>query len=153
MQYAVTQLARREHSRVELRGKLLRRLKDVADPSQVATQVEKILDELQAKGLLSDARFAAVLTRNRANRFGTARIRYEMREHDLPDEVVRPALEQLKATEEQRARQLWKRRFGQAAADANERARQMRFRAQRGFSAAVILRIVRSGSADDDERT
>jgi regulatory protein len=149
MQYAVAQLARREHSRAELRNKLRRQLKDQTDAAEAAARIEKILDELQAKGLLSDARFAAVLTRTRAERFGAARIRYEMREHDLPDAVVRPAMEQLKATEEARARDLWKRRFGRPPADAAERARQMRFLAQRGFSTAVVLRVVRSAVADD----
>jgi len=156
MQYAVAQLARREHSRAELRNKLQRRLRselsagDAAGPSDdPAARVEKILDDLQAKGLLSDARFAAVLTRSRADRFGTARIQQEMREHNLPDEVVRPTIEALKATEEQRARAVWQRRFGRPPADATERARQMRFLAQRGFSTAVVLRVVRSGVADD----
>jgi regulatory protein len=149
MQYAVAQLARREYSRADLRNKLLRRLGENVERDEAAAQVEKILDQLQAKGLLSDARFAAALTRTRANRFGAARIRLEMREHDLPDEIVRPAIEELRATEEQRARELWKRRFGHPPADPTERARQMRFLAQRGFSTAVVLRIVRSATADD----
>jgi len=149
MPYAVAQLARREHSRAELRNKLRRRLKDEAEPHEAAAQVEKVLDELQSKGMLSDARFAAVLTRTRADRFGAARIRYEMREHELPDEVVRPAIEQLKATEEERARNLWKRRFGHPPADAAERARQMRFLAQRGFSTSVVLRVVRSAVSEE----
>lgn len=149
MQYAVAQLARREHSRAELRDKLRRRLAGDAEPSDVAAQIEKLLDELQAKGLLSDARFAAVLTRSRAERFGAARIRYEMREHELPDELVRPAIEALQTTEETRAREVWKRRFGEPPADATERARQMRFLAARGFSIAVVLKVVRAGTADE----
>jgi regulatory protein len=149
MQYAVAQLARREHSRAELRSKLLRRLNEDTGRAEAAAQAEKILDELQARGLLSDARFANVLTRAKASRFGAARIRHEMREHDLPDDVVRPVMEQLEATEEQRARDLWKRRFGHPPADAAERARQMRFLAQRGFSTAVVLRVVRSAVADE----
>jgi regulatory protein len=149
MQYAVAQLARREHSRAELRNKLRRRLGTEAEPADVAAQVEKILDALQAKGLLSDTRFAAVLTRSRANRFGTARIRYEMREHELADDVVRPAIEELKATEEKRARELWQRRFGAPPANATERARQMRFLSARGFSAAVVLKVLRTAGADE----
>lgn len=149
MQYAVAQLARREHSRAELRNKLRRRLGSEAEPADVAAQVETILEALQAKGLLSDTRFAAVLTRSRAERFGAARIRYEMREHELPDDVVRPAIEELKATEETRAREVWKRRFGEPPADATERARQMRFLAARGFSIAVVLKVVRTAGVDD----
>lgn len=158
LQYAVAQLARREHSRAELRAKLLRKLRadassansaDVADPSATASRVDKVLDDLQAKGLLSDTRFAAALARTRSERFGTARIRYEMREHELPDELVRATVEKLRSTEEQRARDLWKRRFGREATDAAERAKQMRFLAQRGFSASVVMKVVRSAGKDD----
>lgn len=149
LQYAVAQLARREHSRAELRTKLRRRLREEADPAEAAAEVEKVLDALQAKGLLSDTRFAAALVRTRADRFGTARIRHEMREHELPDEVVRATVEGLQATEEQRARDVWKRRFGREPADAAERARQMRFLVQRGFSASVVMKVVRSAGKDE----
>jgi regulatory protein len=149
LQYAVAQLARREHSRAELRVKLRRKLRDEASPEEAASQVETVLDSLQAKGLLSDTRFAAALARTRADRFGTARIRYEMREHELPDEVVRAAVENLRATEEQRARDLWKRRFGREPANAAERARQMRFLAQRGFSTSVVVKVVRSAGEEE----
>lgn len=149
MQYAVAQLARREHSRAELRRKLQRSLRAEPDVEAAAARIEAVLDQLQGKGLLSDARFAAVLTRTRAERFGAARIRHEMREHDLPDEVIRPAMEHLKTTEEARARDVWRRRFKQPPADAAERARQMRFLAQRGFSSAVVLKVVRSAVSED----
>ena len=148
LQYAVAQLARREHSRAELRAKLRRRLQD-GDPAEASAQVEKVLDSLQAKGLLSDTRFAAALVRTRADRFGAARIRHELRAHELPAEVVRTTVENLRVTEEERARALWKRRFGHPAADAAERARQMRFLAQRGFSTSVVIKVVRGADRDD----
>jgi regulatory protein len=148
MQYAVALLARREHSRAELARKLRRRAeRDApADPSaDPAADIEGVLDRLQAQGLLSDQRFAAVLARGRASRFGTARIRAEMRQHELADHLIKPVLEELHASEEQRAWELWRRRFGRVPADAAERARQMRFLAQRGFAPGVILRIVKGG--------
>ncbi len=149
LQYAVAQLARREHSRAELRTKLRRKLAAEADPADVAAQVEKVLDALQEKGLLSDTRFAAALARTRAERFGTARIRYEMREHQLADDLVRATVEKLRSNEEQRARDLWKRRFGRVAADPAERARQLRFLAARGFPTAIVLKIVKSPLEDE----
>jgi regulatory protein len=150
LQYAVAQLARREHSRAELRAKLRRRLQNAEDPDKASAEVEKVLDSLQEKGLLSDARFAAALARSRADRFGAARIRHEMREHELPDPLVRAAVDNLRVTEEERARALFKRRFGRPASDAAERARQMRFLAQRGFSTSVVMKVVRTATADDD---
>lgn len=151
MQYAISQLARREHSRAELRQKLRRRRGgDGSAEATAPAAIEALLDELQQKGLLSDARFAAVLTRSRAERFGTARIRQEMREHALPDDVVRSEVQRLKDSEEERARALWRRKFGRPAADAAERDRQARFLAQRGFSLSLVLRIVKSAAAEDD---
>ena len=57
-------------------------------------------------------------------------------------------LSHLKASEIDRAREVWSRKFGQPAADAAERARQMRFLAGRGFSSEVIHRAVQ-GAGDD----
>ena len=41
-----------------------------------------------------------------------------------------------------RAREIWRKKFGQAAADASERARQIRFLVSRGFAADVVRRVV-----------
>jgi len=57
-------------------------------------------------------------------------------------------LKQVRSTELERAREIWRRRFGAPAADASERARQIRFLAGRGFEGDVIRRIVRA--PDDD---
>ena len=48
----------------------------------------------------------------------------------------------MRASGFQRASEVWRRRYGEVAADASERARQMRFLASRGFSGDVIRRIV-----------
>jgi regulatory protein len=63
---------------------------------------------------------------------------------------VRPdaaTLARLKDTEAERARAVWAARFGRAPADAAERARQMRFLAQRGFSAETIRSVLDAPSA------
>lgn len=55
----------------------------------------------------------------------------------------------LRRSEFDRARAVWQRRFGTASTDRAEQARQARFLAARGFSPDVIRRLVR-GLADDD---
>ena len=135
-------LARREHSRVELGRKLLPYAPD-------AGEVDRLLDELQAKKLLSEARFVDVLARSRGERFGAARVRQELRAHGIADELQRPVLNDLRATEFARARALWLRRFGAPAGDAAGRAKQMRFLAGRGFSSEVIRKVVGGDEADD----
>ncbi|HWP20826.1 MAG TPA: recombination regulator RecX [Burkholderiaceae bacterium] len=140
---ALKYLAAREHSRKELARKL-------APHAQAPEQVETLLDELEAKGLLSHERFVESVVHRKAARFGTARIRQELHGHGLGPEQLRDALAQLQGTEYERARALWQRRFGDAPPPATpaERAKQMRFLAGRGFSAEVIRRVVR-GTEDD----
>lgn len=92
--------------------------------------------------LLSDQRFIESLVRRRAERFGAARIQHELRTHQLSAEQLAPALEALKASELERAQEVWQRRFGEAPASREERLRQMRFLAGRGFAAEVIRKVV-----------
>ena len=61
---------------------------------------------------------------------------------------MRAAVDALRASELERARALWQRRFGQVAADAASRAKQMRFLAGRGFSGDVIRKVI--AGLDDD---
>ena len=140
-------LAQREHSRSELRRKLLRCAEpDEPDPAE---QVEQLLDALQAKGLLSEQRFVESRVRLRSTGMGTKRIQLELAQHGLklPPQV----LQQLRHSELQRAAELCRRRFGAPAEDASERARRMRFLAGRGFSAEVIRRVLTGGCAGPDE--
>jgi regulatory protein len=138
---ALKYLAAREHSRPELERKL-------AAHEEEPGQVARVLDELEAKGLMSQARFVESLVHRKAARFGTARLRQELQGHGLDADVLGDALDGLRASEFERARAVWQRKFAQAPADATERARQMRFLASRGFSSEVIRRVVQGGDED-----
>jgi regulatory protein len=134
---ALQWLANREHSRHELRAKLLRAAGDADD---AAGAVDALLDQLSAQGHLSEARFVEARVHARAARFGNRRIELELRQHGLaPDGDT---LLRLRASELARARDVWNKKFGQPAADAAGRARQMRFLSARGFSADVVRRVV-----------
>jgi len=61
---------------------------------------------------------------------------------------VAEAVSNLKASEVERAREVWRRKFGEPAADAAARGKQMRFLAARGFGAEAIRRVV--SQADED---
>jgi len=133
---ALAYLARREHSRTELARKLAPHAAD-------ADELNRLLDSLEADQLLSDARFVEVVARSRGERFGAARVGQELRAHQVSEELLRSTVGELQATEFARARAVWQRRFGTPAADAAERAKQMRFLAGRGFSESVVRRVVR----------
>ena len=135
-------LAAREHSRVELRRKL-------APHETGPGEIEAVLDELERAGWLSAERYVASVTHRRAARLGTARVKAELQGHGLDPELVTQAVQQLRGTELERAREVWQRRFGEPPADATQRAKQMRFLAGRGFSGDVIRRVVQG--ADEVE--
>ncbi len=142
-------LAQREHSRAELERKLARHVEDTHEAS-AAAQIAGVLDELAAKGLLSEERTAQAVLAGRGQRFGSRRLKQSLQAKGLDAELVAATLLQAKATEFERAREAWRRRFGTPAADARERARQMRFLAGRGFDGEVIRRVVQGTDANDD---
>jgi regulatory protein len=108
----------------------------------------KALDELQAKGFINEQRVLESVLHRRAAKLGTTRIRQELQGKGLAPEAVLEAVEQLRATEVERAREVWRKKFGEPPLDANERAKQMRFLASRGFGGEAIRRVV-SGGGDD----
>ena len=130
-------LARREHAR----GELARKLMPHADSEEELTCV---LEDLAARGLLSDERYVEMRLHARAARFGNARLKHELRQQGVDETVVQAALADAD-DELARAHAVWQGRYGaQAEApDAAERARQMRFLMSRGFSAETIRRVLR----------
>ena len=149
---ALQWLAQREHSRIELRRKLMRAARqrdaDDAEPQDSGPEVDALLDWLVAERHLSESRFVESRLHARSARFGNRRIAQELAQHGVALEPG--AAEHLKASEFERARGVWLRMFGALpAADGSERARQMRFLAARGFSAEVIRRVVRGDDAGD----
>lgn len=160
---AVQWLAQREHSRSELRTKLLNLLRRQAaadaaaaggPPSEPALddteqRIDALLDWLSAQGHLSEARFVESRVNARQRRYGNLRIRQELQQHGLSlDDEARRALE---ASEVARATEVCRRKFPERPADAAGRARQMRFLAGRGFSAEVVRAVLRHTHPSDDE--
>ena len=140
---ALRYLAQREHSRAELERKLRRHVQDQPEASAQA-QIAVALDELEAKGLLSEARAAASVLNSQGARYGVRRLKQTLQTKGLAPELVASTLQQARGTELERAREIWRRRFGEPAADAAGRAKQMRFLAGRGFEADVIRRVVQA---------
>ena len=169
---ALQLLAQREHSRVELRRKLVSYLtqqaplatqggataqasphsaedrpfsRRTAPTEDALAEVDALLDWLTANQHLSDARFVETRVRVRAARQGNLRIRQELAQHGL--QLTADEQQALKDTEFARARQVWARKFHAPVSDATGHARQVRFLAARGFSSDVIRRLLRG---DDD---
>lgn len=151
---AIALLSQREHSRVELRRKLLRIQRsnlakaakaaeaEVEDESEVEADLDPLLDWLQVQGYLSDARFVESRVHVRAPRFGSLRIKQELAQHGLS--LSSEAMADLKAQDFERAKAVWLRKFGgQMPLDAATRAKQLRFLMARGFAAETLRKLLR----------
>ena len=151
---ALRLLSMREYSRKGLAAKLeesaARMLKlksaeeDFGETQTISltAQIESVLDDFEARGWLSDERFAEALVRRRSERFGTRKIQDELTQAGVDSSKTEELLKALKETEYQRAHELWLRKFGAIASEQKERARQYRFLASKGFSSAVVSKVV-----------
>ena len=134
-------LSMREHSRLELTQKL-------KSFEEAPGELDRLLDDLEAKGFINEQRVLESLVHRRAGKLGAARIRQELQGKGLAPEAVQQAVAQLQATELERAREVWRRKFAEPARTPAERARQMRFLASRGFAGDVLRRVI---ALPDDE--
>ena len=136
---ALRLLARREHSRAELGRKLAPR---AASPEAL----QSLLDSLEQKQQLSNARFASERARVLSRKFGAARIRLDLKSKGVGGELA----EKFSAGGElERARIILQKKYRMPAATREERARRMRFLQSRGFSHDTIRKLL-SSDADDE---
>ncbi len=139
---ALRLLSGREYSRAELERKL-------ASHEEEPGALAKALDELQAKDFINEQRVVDSVVHRRSPKLGTQRIRQELQAKGLAPEAVAEAVAQLRTTEVDRAREVWRKKFGNSPVDAAQRAKQMRFLATRGFGGDAIRKVVSGGSDED----
>lgn len=141
---ALRYLAAREHSRQELARKLSRYAEESDD-------IPAILDWLEASKFLSESRFAESLVNRRVARYGSSRILSELQSHGVDEGTVSILKRSLSLDEDQRAWEVWERKFGKHARSPAEAAKQMRFLQQRGFSSTAISAVMRRAKQCDAE--
>jgi regulatory protein len=139
---AMRYLARREHSRAELHGKLLPHVQEGED-------LDAVLDELEKRNWLSDARAATQWVDAKRGRFGTQRIAHELRQKGIAENLIADAIPQLKETELDAAREVWQKKFGVLPQDAKEKARQIRFLQSRGFGLETAFKVLGASDRED----
>ncbi|WP_308924202.1 recombination regulator RecX [Janthinobacterium sp. J1-1] len=137
-------LSMREHSRMELRRKLQRHAEEGDD-------VEALLDSLEQANWLSQERFSESLIHRRSARFGNSRIMAELQSHGIQGEALQELKAGLAEGETERACEVWRRKFGEVAQDAEQRNKQMRFLMQRGFSQRAVQVAIKGLDPDDDQ--
>jgi len=106
---------------------------------------------LAEEGAQSDRRYLESFVRGRvAKGYGEARIRQELRCKGLDPEEAAAALREFDWDE--LLQEVYRKRFGcRTAASPKERAAQMRFMQQRGFSASAVSRLLRRMGRDEDD--
>ncbi len=107
-----------------------------------------MLDDLESRGWLSEARFVEQMTAARRTRFGAGRILLELQEKGVSEAALESARNELRGSEIEAARAVWAKKFGRLPANLQERARQSRFLAGRGFSAATVRAILKGRDED-----
>ena len=136
---SIRYLSQREHSRSELKQKLLQ--KQFSED-----EIVRELDFLIAHDLQSDERFAHAYVRSRQKAgFGPLRIEIELRQKGISEALIADALNvrspdwqaQLMVVWQQKYRYLEKNAKNQA-----EKARQFRFLLQRGYNAEIINKLL-----------
>lgn len=133
---AMELLARREHSRLELRQKLLQR-------GYPPAQIDPALDQLIEERLLDEGRYAELYACGRADKgYGPLRIARELRERGVPDDLVTATLAALADDWLTKLRELHRKRFkSHVPADAASRIQQTRVLRQHGFTLDQIKHL------------
>ncbi len=137
---AVRLLGQREHATVELERKLVSK-------AFAAPIVQRVLEELQAQSLQSDARFVEVFVRSRLARgYGPVRIRQDLAQRGVDEILIEEALTQSLEFWLDVAEQSRQKRFGELPGEGDPTlwGKQARFLARRGFPSDVIYRLLGS---------
>ncbi len=134
---AVKLLASREHSRYELRRKLVARHPDGA-------LVDAVLDDLTGRCLLDDERFAESYVAQRTRKgYGPVRIRAELAERGIEGALAECWLEAASDRWTELLADVAHRKFGDAPAeDMRALSKRGRFLEQRGFPVSLIRRYL-----------
>jgi len=114
--------------------------------------IDALMDKLEAQGYLSDARAAEAIVNARKGQRGILRITQELEQKGVSPETVQESLAELKKDQIKIAAEVWRKKFAGLPLDANERGKQTRFLASRGFSFEVIRDVLAgAGSSEDKE--
>lgn len=126
---ALRLLARREHSRIELTGKLTRK-------GWSESVVEQVVDDLAEANLQSDERYAESYVRQRISKaYGPVRIRAELYERGIDRSLAARAMETESPDWFAIAADWYERRYGpKPPADLKEKSRRQQALARRGFT-------------------
>jgi len=135
---AMDLLSRREHSEFELTRKLKQR-------DFETNEIIAAIEVLQRENLQSDSRFVESLVNTRINTgFGPIKIRYELRQKGVSDELVGDYFSDLEVDWQSSMKEQRIKKFGtDIPLEYKEKMKQARFLQNRGFSPESVMRLFR----------
>ena len=133
---AVSLLARREHSELELRRKLQQR-------HFQEEEITVLIDQLKAKKLLSDERFTESYINMRKHRgYGPLRIAQELRERGVDADLIDAFLDKSDPEWQSLMQQQYAKKYGnQLAEEYNEKVRRAKYLQNRGFPLDWVFKL------------
>jgi len=136
---AIKMLAAREHSCFELKTKLKR--KGYAD-----LDIDPIIKQLLQDKYLNEERFTEVFVSSKINRgMGPVKIQMELQQRSIDSSLIDAYLDFNEEQWLERAKQVRNKRFGKTPpTDNNDKAKQIRFLQQRGFTQKQIMSVIKS---------
>ena len=109
------------------------------------------MEDFKKRGWLSDARFTEQIVHVRSHKFGASKIAHELREKGVSHELIEAAVEQVKGSELDNAKEIWRKKFKASPASREEWAKQARFLQSRGFGFDTIKRVLNSKDNDNSD--
>lgn len=127
--YALWMLAQRDMTRHSVKEKL-------AGYAQDRSDIDPVLDRMEELGYLDDRRFAEVYIRScRDSRgYGPMKTRFKLKEKGITNDLIDEFLDDKDEAWVIKAREMRERKFGDIPTEYDEKNRQMRFLAGRGYS-------------------
>ena len=133
---ALALLSRRDASRAEFIAKLIA-------AGYEKSEVEGAADWCLSQGFLNETRYVEGAARRLSAKYGVSRVTHTLRSKGVTEEAIAGITSDLKDNELAQARALWLRKFREPPADANAKAKQIRYLQSRGFSFAIIKQVIR----------
>jgi regulatory protein len=153
-EYAVGALGRRMRSVAEMKRLLRQRVEKGAGSEAL---VEAVVTHLKDQRYLNDAQYASAYSSYRRDneKFGRRRVISDLKSRGVHGDVIAKAVEGAysEVNDEQLARAFLRRKRLQKPADQKQAARIFRTLARAGFTAKVIVTILKKWDVDDDVLT
>lgn len=124
------------------RKELSERLSNDGYPLEIVEKVIKLMEEW---GLIDDYKYAESFIRDKSERFGSKRIRYELKRKGVDDECVQAAYDDLDIDEASIASDLLRKKYREYI-PGEEKGKAYHYLLRKGFDYEIIYKVIKEYS-------